>query len=47
VGTEETSEDMEEAELEEARDMMEAKYRDGDDPAEFLAEQDEEKDGSE
>jgi hypothetical protein len=47
VGTEETSDDIEEAELEEARDLMEAEDLDGDDPAEFLAEQDAEKDGSE
>jgi hypothetical protein len=36
---EESSEDIEEAELDEARKLMEARYLDGD-PAEFLAEQD-------
>jgi hypothetical protein len=44
------SDDIEEAELEEARDLMEAEALDGDDPGEFLAflpEQDAEKDGSE
>jgi hypothetical protein len=37
---EESSEDIEEAELDEARKLMEARDLDGDDPAEFLAEQD-------
>jgi hypothetical protein len=36
VGTEEMSEDIKEAELEEARDLMEAEDLDGDAPAVFL-----------
>jgi hypothetical protein len=43
---EETTEDIDEAELDEARDLIEAKDLDGDDPAEFLAEQDEEREDS-